>query len=114
MKLALPSHKLSKLKTALTIVGEFLGMARLTLPFKLSVPGVARLKISALGVPLSTALPGLTATNLVNRTPCDARTSLVSLETLLISSKRVTPGPRGVSSVGVNQSLSGKSLAITR
>ncbi len=111
MKLARPSHKLSKLKTALIIVGEFLGMARRTRLLKLSTPGVAVFQISARSEPLSTGLPGTTLRNFLKRTPCEAKMSFVSLDTLLISSKRVTPGPRGVSSVGLNQSLRGKSPA---
>src|ERR1700674_3275065 len=105
-KLARPSHRLSKLKPALIIVGEFLGIARRTL-----VP--ATLNRSGTGVPLSTSFPGLMPVNFSKRSPWEARMSFVSLETLLISSKRVTPGPRGVSSVGLNQSLSGKSPATT-
>src|SRR5215469_4752347 len=62
MKLARPSHKLSKLNTALIIVGEFLGIARRTVtPFTL--------KRSGRGLPLSKALPGVMPTNLVRRSP---------------------------------------------
>src|SRR4029077_11220555 len=50
-KLALPSHRLSKLKAALIMVGEFLGIARRTF-FPLT------LKRSACGVEQSTVLLG--------------------------------------------------------
>src|ERR1700746_3441812 len=63
MKLARPSHKLSKLKAALIIVGEFLGIARRTVPpFTLKRSG-------RVGPPLSNALPGVMPRNLVRRTP---------------------------------------------
>src|SRR5215469_14725486 len=63
MKLARPSHKLSKLNTALIMVGEFLGIARRTVPpFTLKRSG-------RVGPPLSNALPGVMPRNLVRRTP---------------------------------------------
>src|SRR5260370_7692015 len=58
MKLAFPSQRLSKLKTALIIVGAFLGIARRTLPSVLRIPGVTVLKISFSGTEHSTGLPG--------------------------------------------------------
>src|SRR5260370_29854539 len=58
MKLAFPSQRLSKLKTALIIVGAFLGIARRTLPSVLRIPGVTVLKISFSGTDHSTGLPG--------------------------------------------------------
>src|SRR5260370_40833785 len=58
MKLAFPSQRLSKLKTALIIVGAFLGIARRTLPSVLRIPGVTVWKISFSGTEHSTGLPG--------------------------------------------------------
>src|SRR5579864_952380 len=74
-KLALPSHRLSKLNTALIIVGAFLGSVRRTTPLRFGRPGVAVLATSHKGVPLSTALPGLTPVNCVSLIPWEVTES---------------------------------------